>query len=351
MANHVLIIRFSAMGDVAMSVPVVDALARQYPETVYTVLSQEFFRPLFAYCPPNVRFWGTKKHMSLVEIYRLYRELSKQSFNAIADLHNVLRSQFLRMLFCCRGIKTQQLDKGRKEKRRLTRKRNKIYRPLKPITERYADVFHALGQGPERVGFQSIFGLTRGNFRKIEALTGKKSGAWIGIAPFAKHPTKTFPPERMEQVVAHFSRRANTTLFLFGGGATEKKMLEEWSQKYPQAISVPQKLELSAELILIGHLDLMLSMDSANMHLASLTATPVISIWGATHPYAGFYGYGQLPAHAMQAKLSCRPCSVYGNKACHRKNMECLSLISPQMLIEKIENTLSLANNPTERRE
>ena len=342
---HILIIRFSAIGDVAMTVPVIDSLARQNPQNRYTVISQSFLYPLFSYCPDNVKFIGVDLYndfKGIFGMYRLYRELLKQKFDAVADLHDVLRTKLLRIFFRCSGLTVKHIDKGRKDKRLLTRKEKKIFRQLKPTIERYADVFRALGQTVAPLEFRSIFGASRGDFSSIESLTGKKTGVWIGVAPFAKHEGKIFPLDRMEQVVAYFSGRADTTVFLFGGGATEKSILENWCAKYPKTLSVVGKLSISNELILMSFLDVMLSMDSANMHLASLTATPVVSVWGATHLHAGFYGYNQSPDNAVQVELFCRPCSVYGNKPCYRKNTECMDKITVEMIIEQSTNLLSV---------
>ena len=92
------------------------------------------------------------------------------------------------------------------------------------------------------------------------------------------------------------------------------------------------------ELALISHLDCMVSMDSANMHLASLVGTPVVSIWGATHPYCGFLGWKQPYENIVQAELDCRPCSVFGDKPCYRKDYACMSAISPDTIIAKIRS-------------
>lgn len=72
------------------------------------------------------------------------------------------------------------------------------------------------------------------------------------------------------------------------------------------------------------------------MHLASLVETPVVSVWGATHPYAGFYGYKQDLNNIVQAELFCRPCSIYGNKPCYRGNYECMELINPEIIVSKV---------------
>ena len=96
------------------------------------------------------------------------------------------------------------------------------------------------------------------------------------------------------------------------------------------------------ELIIMSHLDVMLSMDSANMHLASLTATPVVSVWGATHPYAGFMGFRQKEENAVQIDLECRPCSIFGQKPCQRGDYACMNNIPPERITERI---ISIINN------
>ena len=91
----------------------------------------------------------------------------------------------------------------------------------------------------------------------------------------------------------------------------------------------------------MSHLEVMLSMDSANMHLASLTGIPVVSVWGATHPLAGFMGWNQSKDNAIQVDLDCRPCSIFGQKPCKRGDYACLNQIKPETIVEKI-NTLLL---------
>jgi ADP-heptose:LPS heptosyltransferase len=95
------------------------------------------------------------------------------------------------------------------------------------------------------------------------------------------------------------------------------------------------------ELILMSHLDVMLSMDSANMHLASLTAIPVVSVWGATDPLAGFFGFNQPKENAIQVDLDCRPCSIFGNKPCKRGDYACLNNIPPERIVERITSIIN----------
>ena len=168
----------------------------------------------------------------------------------------------------------------------------------------------------------------------------KGTDKWIGIAPFAAHKGKVYPLRLMEQVVAALSAVDSYRIFLFGAGESERGTLENWEQQYKNVHSLAGKLRMDGELIIMSHLDVMLSMDSANMHLASLVGTPVLSVWGATHPYAGFMGWGQSLSRAIQLDLSCRPCSIYGDRSCMRGDYACLALIRPDTIVERIKQLI-----------
>lgn len=337
-----LIIRFSAMGDVAMTAPVIAELSEKYPDLQLTLVSRKMFAPFFtgisnlAFHP----FDPKGKHKGFTGLIKLFLELRKKKITAVADLHNNLRSRILGILFFCCGIKTIRVDKARSERKKLTRKENKILKPLLPVTERYAAVFTALGYP-----FQ-----LRHQFRKtaapqltdqIQTLTGKHEGVkWVGVSPFAQHLQKVYPPHKMEVVLLALAE-AGYRLFIFGGGAQEQQIAASWALQHKNITSVIGQLNLEQELELIAHLDLMLSMDSSGMHLASLKGIPVISVWGATHPYAGFLGYGQSPENTVQTDLYCRPCSVYGNKPCYRGDFACMNNLSENVVINSITNKLN----------
>lgn len=211
------------------------------------------------------------------------------------------------------------IDKGRLEKLQLTR--GIKHAPLKHTTERYAAVLAELGY-PVSL-----------NHAPQPSDTSLRSG--IGIAPFAAHPGKIYPIERMERVVQLLSRTGEQVV-LFGGGKKEKTILESWAQRYPNVESVAGRHSMVKELDIIRHLRVMVTMDSGNMHLASLVGTRVVSIWGATHPFAGFLGYGQSENDCIQRDLSCRPCSIYGNKPCKFGDYRCMG-ISPEEIVERVK--------------
>ena len=330
--KKLLIIRFSALGDIAMTVPVVYDLATQYPDLDITMLSREMARPLFECLPSNVHFIAADlngRHKGLLGLCRLWRDAHMNDFDYIADFHDVLRTWWLRTEGCLRRKKVAKIDKGRKGKKALTRQKNKVFVQQATSFERYAKVL-------EQLGFPIKPQFTKLDYSAFCERQKPANETWIGIAPFAKHEAKVYPLEQMEQVIKALSERENTTVFLFGGGKEENEQIERLCAKYNHVQPAKSQQGLKGELALMGQLDVMLSMDSANMHLASLVGTPVVSIWGGTHPFAGFLGWNQKLSDCVQLELPCRPCSVYGNKKCLRGDYACMNGITPEQVIDKL---------------
>jgi ADP-heptose:LPS heptosyltransferase len=334
--KRIIVTRFSAMGDVAMVASVLKEFQKQHDDTEIIIVSRKLFSAFFEHIP-RVKFHAfdpKHKHKGLGGIYSLFKELKAYKAEFVADLHNNIRSRTLGFLFKIAGYRTQILDKGRQEKKELTRAENKIKKQLKLTTERYADVFRNLGfainlshtlQKEQRLIPTELLGSLASDKKKI------------GIAPFAQHSYKVFPLSKMEEVIKNLSETKQYEFFIFGGGASEKAIAESWEQKYKQVKNTIGNFTVSQELDIISHLDLMISMDSSGMHMASLVGTRCLSIWGATHPYAGFLGFGQSYEDCIQVEHSNRPSSVYGNKPCDCDGVEAIDLVSSEMILNKIK--------------
>jgi len=328
-----LVIRFSSPGDVAIAVPVLYSVADKYPDDQFIMLTGSPGHMMFVNKPSNLTVfpvYTNDKHKGIKGLLRLLRELSpliRKKQLKVVDLHGVIRSYLFDCYFRLRGYPVAVIDKGRKEKRRLVRREKKILQPMKTSIERYREVF-------EKSGYDSSLHFT-GLFSEKPA----KDRIRIGIAPFTKHKGKMYPLELMEKVVSQLSKLPGLQITLWGS-KEEREKLVLWAEKYKNTTLVAGQMSLREELFLMNRLDLMVSMDSANMHFASLVETPVISIWGATHPYAGFYGFNQDPTNAVQIDLPCRPCSIFGKKPCFRGDYACLNQITPEMIVEKIKAAL-----------
>ncbi|MCC8153456.1 MAG: glycosyltransferase family 9 protein [Tannerellaceae bacterium] len=338
MANY-LVIRLSAIGDVAMTIPVIYSVAKENPEDTFTVLTQGFLIPLFINKPSNLEVIGINlktTEKGIKGLLHLTKQLSQLNYDTIIDLHDALRTKTIRFLMQIKGKKIYVINKARQERRKLTRRKNKICRPLQPVIERYADVFRQAGL-TFTLSFTSLFE----NEVSEKLFIKEKKEYWIGLAPFAKHRGKIYPIEKTEQILKALHERKDVKIFLLGGKGYEGDLLAQWASNYSKVTSIVGRYSLDQELALINQLDLLISMDSANMHFASLVNTRVISIWGATHPFAGFYGFRQSPDDAIQLSLCCRPCSAFGSKDCYRGDWACMTQLSPQFIIDKVNSILT----------
>lgn len=333
-----MLIRLSAMGDVAMTAPIINGLTQKYPHLHITLLTKKPFMPIFEGLERvNVLEADVKKrHKGLIGLWRLHQELKPLQFDAVADLHNVLRSRILKKYFALEGIPFVQIDKGRREKKALTRNRNKIFQQLKTTHERYANVLAQLGFP---IHLSEIKPLPRLPLsEKVLGLVAQDTKKWVGVAPFAAHEGKMYPLSLMEKVITELNNTNKYKILLFGGGVKEVEMLERLSKSYQNALCMAGKLNLSEELELISNLDVMLSMDSGNAHLAANYGIPVVTLWGVTHPFAGFYPFAQPMENALLAdreKYPLIPTSVYGNKM--PKGYESvMETIPPQQVVDKL---------------
>ena len=336
----ILAIRFSALGDVVMTIPVLCSFAKRYPQHDITLLSRSGVAPLFkSGLPENVHFRSVdlNEYKGLKGLTRLYNELRSEGYDAVADLHDVLRTIYLRLLFSRQGFPVAYIHKGRREKLRLVSQKKRYRRPLTPSVDRYALTLAELGY-PFEVNSVSLFPKQGADIRDLTLTTGEKgSDCWIGVAPFAQHEGKIYPLDMMRRVVGMFDNETGVKIFLFGAGIKERTWCEKLQDDSRHVISMVGRYDIGKELTLMNRLDVMLTMDSANMHLASLAGTPVVAVWGATHPFAGFAGMQQGGSVNLQADLDCRPCSIFGNKKCVRKvKYECMHLLTPQLLFKTV---------------
>jgi ADP-heptose:LPS heptosyltransferase len=345
--KHVVVIRLSAMGDVAMVVPVLQTLTASYPTLKITVVSRAFLKPLFTDIP-NVSFFSADvkgRHKGLLGLYRLFKELKGLQVEALADLHNVLRSKILRFFFGFTHVKKAVIDKGRAEKKALTRSKNKVFKALKKTPQRYADVFESLGYPVD---------LNRHKFPEKEKPTKKVSAflqdiqagfnkdILIGIAPFAQHRSKMYPLDLMKKVITTLAKSPHLKMLFFGGSAQEKEQIEKLIKDIPNTFNVIGVLNFADEINLIAQLKLMLSMDSGNAHLAAIKNVKTITLWGVTHPFSGFIPFKHslndclLPDLDKYPKL---PNSVYGNKIIAGYE-DCMRSIPHEMVVKKILDNL-----------
>lgn len=332
MIKSLLAIRLSALGDICMTLPVIDSFCRAYPDVKLTLLTSKpgaIITKAVLHLPNlEVVAINKKDYSGLLGANRLYKMLRTFHFDAIADLHDVLRTKWTVLRYRIAGFPVAIIDKGRSDKKKLVS--HKVEAQLTSGIDRYKKVFTDLG-----------FDFTVDYQGKDHRLDSTAKLISIGIAPFAQHQGKIYPVEKMQEVVNRLvEARPDLHIYLFGGPEDQAK-LQPWANAHPEQVTnVAGKQTFAEDLALMSGLKVMVSMDSANMHLASLVGLRCISIWGATHIHAGFLGYGQQAEDVIEQTIPCRPCSIYGNKPCKFGDYRCLNNISPEEVTKKILNCL-----------
>jgi ADP-heptose:LPS heptosyltransferase len=347
--RKILILRFSAMGDVVLLVPVVKALTATYPDVEVTVVTRPLYAPFFydmervVVFPADVDYTYT----GFFGIRDLFKKLMRKGhYDVVMDMHDHIRTIILRSFFKIFGTRVVVFDKGRKEKAAFTRKENKIVTPLPHTIDRYRDAFNKAGY-PLEVGEPPYLALsdeiqTASGWFAYKKSTEKKT--WIGLAPFAKHKSKIWPLENYPALIEQVLKKTNVKFFLFGGGDKEIAYFETLKKQFPENVEIiAGQLKLRQEIALMQHLDLMLCVDSSNMHVSALARVPMLSIWGGTHADVGFGPY-KTDANTMiqisRDELPCRPCSVFGREKCYRGDFACLTWIKPEQVALRIEKAI-----------
>lgn len=349
--RKILVMRFSAMGDVVLLVPVIRSLVAAYPDVEVTVVTRPKFASFFTDIERVVPFPADVDYTynGIFGMRELFRKLlRKGNYSVVMDMHDHIRTIIMRNLFKLFGMPVVVFDKGRDAKKKFTQKENKQTTPLPHTVERYREAFERAGfpfemLPPPHLSVRDTAQQEVTAWLEQGALT--KQERWIGLAPFAMHTSKIWPVYQYREVIRLLSEAMPVRFFLFGGGDKEVQFFETLRSEFPDHCTiVAGQLKIKQELALMQQLDLMLCVDSSNMHLATMMNTPLLSIWGGTHPDVGFGPYGRGPESILQVsreELPCRPCSVYGRETCPRGDFACLHLITPETVVQRIRERLA----------
>lgn len=319
-----------------MTIPAIYSLAMKYPESNITVLTKPFFARLFVNRPKNISFvFFEDKHRSFKGLLGLIRQLHSKDFDCVADFHNILKSWIIDLSFRLCGTKVCMVQKRRKERKRLLHGTDADRRTAtEPFINRYADVLSELGLDI----MPMITALPDNGNNPLPQCTIAKDGKrWIGIAPFARYVNKTYPAEKMREVIALLAKEENTRVFLFGS-KDDIPTLSEWQAMAENITCVAGTMKIEEELSLMKELDTMISMDSANQHMAALVGTRVLSIWGSTTYHCGFVGWNQSLNDCLWTDIPCQPCTIAGSKQCPKGTLACMNNIKPETIAKAAIN-------------
>jgi ADP-heptose:LPS heptosyltransferase len=330
------------MGDVLLTLPVLRGVLRRNPSVELVFVTRKKFAPYFEGIDRLIAipFDPEIKHKGLIGLLRLFIEIRKYSFRQVVDLHGILRTHVLDVLLLLAGCRISKIRKYRRVRQQVLKNKLKDDRVLH-TTERYLEVF-------EKAGLKGEVGTNNFRLNPVHSqFTGTKSDmVKIGIAPLSKHSTKNWGLNNIAELIRLLRLRYLVEIHLFGG-KEDYQLLNALAGQ--GVLNHAGNLGSTDEVNLISTMNVFVSMDSANMHLASLLGVPTVSVWGATDPVLGFAPLFQPDSYAIRAsskEVICRPCSVYGEKPCKRTDspMICMNSIKPEVVVNKIKEILILTN-------
>ena len=279
-----------------MTVPVISILRSTHPKIKITLLTTKFFSTLYNQIPEINFLYFEPKHKTLQGLFGLSRKINKINPDFIIDLHDVLRTKILRLFLINKFGHTAVVNKGRKEKKLLIRGIKS--EPLKLMHRRYAETFEALNIkiNIDDFSYYKKIKITNHNY------AFSSNDKLIGIAPFARHQCKEYSTNNIINFIDSLDK--SWQILIFGApGNEEQKIIKLCNNKSNRHV-ISSNYNLEQQMAIMSNLDVMISMDSANGHIASLFGIDVITIWGATHPNSGYGPLNQPKENSIVPDLN-----------------------------------------------
>jgi len=350
--KKILIVRFSSLGDVILTTPVIGALKSQFPQSRIFFLTKAQYGDVLRADPrifSLIEFDPMQKNKGFSGFMRLVSELRSQDFDLLVDLHANLRSFFVRHL-------TKSKIKLKYNKHRLSRFLMVHLKFLKTkaiqTVDSYLEILKRIKiYAPEKnpLIFSSQDNVESSDHFLLEQKV-KKDDIVVGVHPGARWETKRWDEEKFAQVCQILIEGHNCKILLLGDAEDDElvenisKGVHELVENISKGVPKPRVIQVlglptGRILSLIKRCDCLVTNDSGPMHIAQALQVPVVAIFGPTHPKLGFAPLGSKNV-VLCANVKCSPCSLHGEKRCSKKSRFCMDLIEPKMVVEAVEKLL-----------
>lgn len=331
----ILILRFSSIGDIVLTTPVIRCIKQQVPGAEVHYCTKSAFQSILANNP-----YVDKVHVLGNSLKELVQQLKVENFDYVVDLHNNLRTRIIKTRV---GKPNKSFNKLNFEKWLIVNfKLNRL--PDIHIVNRYLDAAAALGIHDDGKGLDYF--IPAQDEVDIQTLPEAFQNGYVAFAIGAQHYTKRLPAERIIELCA----RLNQPVILLGGkedAATGNEIAAHFDTQHPthntrattnneQRITIYNacgKYNLNGSASLVRQASQVVSHDTGLMHIASAFQKDIISVWGNTIPEFGMYPFRTKYKVLEVNNLSCRPCSKIGYSKCPKGHFKCMRDIS----FEKLE--------------
>ncbi len=311
----ILVLRFSSIGDIVLTTPVVRALKQQLPNAQIHYVTKKSFGVVLANNPYIDQLFLLEKD-NLNELVKVWQ---KERYDYVIDLHHNLRTLIIKWRL---GVKSYSFDKLNWEKWLLVHfKINRM--PDLHIVDRYMATVLPLGVKPDAQGLDYF--IPAADEVDIASLPSAHQSGYVAIAVGAQHFTKRMPLHK----IIELCEKISSPIVLLGGkedAAVAEKIVAHFAPTQPNKIfNACGKFNLNQSASLLGQARVVYSHDTGLMHIAAALHKKIYSIWGNTTPLLGMYPYRTEFVVIENKELSCRPCSKIGFAACPKKHFKCMN--------------------------
>jgi lipopolysaccharide heptosyltransferase II len=330
---NLLAVRFSSIGDILLTTPLLRAIRRSHPGARITVLTKREYVPLLSHNPHINLVLGLAPERSLLS---LASELRADRYTHLLDLHDTVRSRALRVLVPGRW---RTYPKHRLARAWLIRAKRNRYRDRRPVAERYFSAARDLDVKPDGCPPDFFLGPEAGEqvFDWLRTVGFDDEPNIVALAPGAAHATKRWPLEHWQALVAR-NLESGAAVVIVGGAADADlgaALAERWGTRVANAAGV---FGLQGTGALLQRARVLVSGDTGVMHMATAVATPVVSLFGPTVEAFGFFPYTRQ-ASVLELPLPCRPCTAQGSSRCPLGHHRCMIDIQPSVVYENLRRT------------
>jgi lipopolysaccharide heptosyltransferase II len=343
--NKTLIIRFSSIGDIVLTTLLLRVLRKKFPSDQIDFVTKREFAELVKFNQNLNLTYEFDSAGGVAGLRELKRRIREEKYNLVIDLHNSLRSRYLRLQ--SGAGETVVLDKRMVARAILVRLKKNLYTSATPVALRYLEPLKPFGIEDDGKGLElnipdEILFDVSGKMGRLQLARFERV---IGLCPSAKHETKRWLAERFVELGVRAAKELDAKIFVFGG-EEDRERCNRIAGEIGSAIGSERVTDWTGSLSLLEtgatmeFCDCVVTNDSGLMHIAAAMKRPVVAIFGSTVQEFGFFPFGTRSVVLQRPDVLCRPCSHIGLSSCPEGHFRCMKDTSVDDVFHSVRTML-----------
>lgn len=346
MFKNILIIRFSSIGDIVLTSPLLRILRKSFPDSNIDFLIRKEYSELVKFNPNvnNIIEFDTLE--GLRGLYNIANQIKSKRYDLVLDLHNNWRSNYIKYFS---KAKFYTINKRVLKRFFLIKFKIDLFKEYISVVDKYIETIKFLNVKNDNNGLDLFYpdNLSVNFHQKFKDLALENYNLLIGVAPSAKHYTKIWPAQKYIELLSNILQQFNAFVFMFGSkneadyiNMITKAVIEHTNKN--SILNMAGKLSLLETAAVLDRCNLMITNDTGLMHIAAARKRKVVAIFGSTVRQFGFFPYGTENIVVENNNLKCRPCTHIGRNRCPEKHFKCMQDITVDKVFNAFKNILNI---------